>query len=125
MKARKKLTVAQQKVLKEAVERESKEYTEKMCRISAYRMMLIVLYTLRFDFGFKQRLLKFFDAIISRNGYLAKLMNDDVAVEVYLRELEESGCDFRGAFDELIEYEQERYEKSRDKEQAIREARAK
>ena len=119
MNARKKLTVAQQKVLKEAVERESKEYTEKMCRISAYRMMLIVLYTLRFDFGFKQRLLKFFDAIISHNGYLAKLMNDDVAVEVYLRELEESGCDFRGAFDELIEFEQEKYEKSRDKEQAI------
>lgn len=125
MNARKKLSVAQQKVLKDAIERQTKEYTEKMCRISAYRMMLIVLYTLRFDFGFKKRLNTFFDAIISHNGYLEKLLNDDVAAEVYLNDLEESGCNFNGAFDELMEYEQERYEKNRDKEQAIREARAK
>lgn len=125
MNARKKLTVAQQKVLKDAVARETKEYTEKMCRISAYKVMLFSLYTLRFDFNFKQRLHKYFDAMISHNDYIENLMGDDVAVEILLKQLEDSGCHFNGAFDELLEYEREVYKKHCEKEQAIRKARAK
>lgn len=125
MNARKKLTVAQQKVLKDAVARETKDYTEKMCRISAYKVLLFALYTLRFDFSFKKRLLQFFDAMISHNDYIEDLMKDDVAAEILVKKLEESGCYFNGAFDELIEYEQEVYKKHCEKEQAIRKARSK
>lgn len=125
MKARQKLSVAQEKLIKQYIEKETAELVEKEARMAAYKMMLIVLYTLRFDFKFKKRLIDFFEAIVSRGGYLEKLKKDEVAVEVYLRDLENSGCDFRGAFDELLEYEEERYKKKRDKEKAIREARAK
>ena len=97
----------------------------KQQRIAAYRMMLIVLHTLRFEFGWKQRLLDLFVKISEKSADIDKWKKADVMAEVYLKELEESGCDFRGAFDELMEYEQERYQKNRDKEQAIREARAK
>ena len=124
MNARKQITGAQKKMLKDTIARECKEEFEKTARIAAYRMMLTVLYVLRFDFGFKKRLDRFFDAAVSRNGTLEGLLNDDVAAEVYLKRLTESGCDFGGAFDELLAYDEQRYREKRDKEAAKRNRRA-
>lgn len=116
MNARKKLTVQQTKQITAAVAREYKEQFEKASRISAYRMMLIVLYNLRFIFKFKKRLHDFFDAICENNINVDKWKKSDVLASVMLKRLEESGCDFNGAFDELIAYEEEEYEKHRKEE---------
>ncbi len=116
MKARKKLTVQQTKQITEAVAREYKEQFEKASRVSAYRMMLIVLYNLRFSFKFKKRLNEFFDAICENNHDVDKWKKEDVMASVMLKRLEESGCDFNGAFDELIAHEEEEYDKHRDEE---------
>lgn len=127
MNARKQITGAQKKMLKDTIARECdcKEEFEKTARIAAYRMMLTVLYVLRFDFGFKKRLDRFFDAAVSHNGTLTGLLNDDVAAEVYLKRLTESGCDFGGAFDELLAYDEQRYREKRDKEAAKRKSKLK
>ena len=116
MKARKKLSVQQTKQITEAVAREYKEQFEKASRVSAYRMMLIVLYNLRFEFQFKQRLHEFFDAICENNANVDKWKKEDVLASVMLKRLEESGCDFNGAFDELIAYEEEEYKKHQNEE---------
>ena len=116
MNAREKLTVCQQKLIADAVAREYKEQFDKNGRISAYRMMLIVLHTLRFKFQFKMRLHEFFDAICENNANVDKWKKSDVMASIMLKQLEESGCDFCGAFDELIAHEEEEYEKHRNEE---------
>ena len=116
MNAREKLTVRQEKLIAEAVAREYKAQHEKAERTSAYRMMLIVLYTLRFNFHFKQRLHEFFNSICDNNNDVDKWKKSDVMASVILKRLEESGCDFCGAFDELIAHEEEVYEKHRNEE---------
>lgn len=110
-KARIPLSNKQQKQISDAVAREYKEQYEKAARISAYRMMLIVLYTLRFNFKFKKRLNDLFNAICENNSDVDKWKNSDVMASVMLKKLEESGCDFNGAFDELLAYEEEEYKK--------------
>lgn len=125
MKARQKLPASQQKMIEQEVARTCREQFFKQQRLGAYRMALIFLHTLRFEFGWKQRLLVLFVKILEKSADIDKWKEADVMAEVYLKELEESGCNFNGAFDELIEYEREVYQMKRDKEQAIREARAK
>lgn len=124
MKCREKPTVRQQKMIQDAIAREYADCINQASRVAAYRMMLIVLYALRFNFGFKKRLNDFFEAVVSNNSSMGKLLDNDVAAAVYLKRLEESGCDFCGAFDELIEYEEEQYKKKRDKEAEIRGAKS-
>lgn len=116
MKARQKLTVRQTKQITEAVAREYQYQYEKASRISAYRMMLIVLYNLRFVFKFKKRLHDFFNAICENNADVDKWKKSDVMASVMVKRLEESGCDFNGAFDELIAYEEEEYKKTQNEE---------
>ena len=116
MKAREKLSVRQYKLLEDAVAREYQRQYEQSNRVSAYRMRLIVLHTLRFKFHFKMRLHEFFDAICENNKNIDKWKKSDVLASVILKQREESGCDFNGAFDELVEYEEEEYRKTRDAE---------
>jgi hypothetical protein len=110
------LNSKQYRQLEEALARKYKADYEKAARVSAYRMMLIVLYNLRFDFKFKKRLNDFFEAICENNTDVNKWKKSDVMASVMLKRLEESGCDFNGAFDELIAYEEEEYKKNRDEE---------
>lgn len=111
IKARIPLTNKQKNQISDAVAREYKEQYEKAARISAYRMMLIALYTLRFSFKFKKRLNDFFCAICENNSDVDLWKNSDVMASVMLKKLEESGCDFNGAFDELVAFEEEEYAK--------------
>lgn len=110
------LSSVKMRQLEEALTRKYQEDYEKSARVSAYRMMLIVLYTLRFKFKFKKRLNDLFYAICENNADIDKWKNSDVMASVMLQKLEASGCDFNGAFDELIEYEEQEYEKHRDEE---------
>lgn len=122
MKARQKPSVKQRKMLEREIAEIYKEQYEKSERVSAYRMMLIVLHTLRFEFGWKKRLNDLFIKIAEDSKDIDKWKKADILAEVYLNDLEASGCDFQGAFDELIEHEQEVYKMHCDEEKAIRKA---
>lgn len=118
MNARKKLSVS----LKKQVAEFYKEEYKKAARISAYRMTLIFLYALRFDFHFKKRLNTLFDAISENNKNVDVWKKSDVMASVMVQRLEDSGCFFNGAFDELIEYEEKEYKKNSAEEIEKREA---
>ena len=89
----------------------------KLYTTGAKRMLLKVLYILRFDedYRFKTRLLAFLKKFGDAHGRINELSKDRVLASVFVKEIEESGVSLGGIFDDLIEFEEVEYELDKDK----------
>lgn len=75
------------------------------------------MYILRFDedYRFKGRLKKFLAKFSETHEYINELSKDRVLASVFIKEIEKSGVNLGGIFDDLIEFEEVEYELDKDK----------
>lgn len=90
----------------------------KLYTVGAKRMLLKILYILRFDddYRFKGRLNKFLAKFSEMHEYINELSKDRVLASVIVKEIEDSGVNLGGLFDDLIEFEEVEYQLDKDKE---------
>lgn len=110
-----------------AIQRRKKEEADRehatkiwiMAQLDAY---LRLFYALRFNkkTRFKKRLEVFINDFCKETKQLAELDKDDVKVAVMLKDLKESGVDLTEYFEDLLKFEEAKYEITKTQEQGKR-----
>lgn len=90
----------------------------KLYTVGAKRMLLKILYILRFDddYRFKNRLHAFLKKFADLHDKINDLSKDRVLASVLIKEIEDSGVDLGDMFDDLIEFEEVEYEFDKEQE---------